>query len=137
MKSKRSSLLVDRKVQLALLYRILFHWACFAFLSFSILFGLECFRSEPGQTMGQLLFGFWVKYSIFYCTLFVTIPLFAYDSLKLSNRFAGPMLRLKSSMQKLANDEPVDEIKFRSGDFWSELSGSFNSLLNNKRQQSS
>ena len=51
------------------------------------------------------------------------------DCLRLSNRFAGPMVRLRVAMQGLANGEPVKPVKLRDGDFWCEFAADFNRVL--------
>ncbi len=56
------------------------------------------------------------------------LPTFVYDSMKLSNRFAGPVMRLRESIRDLAQGESVEELKFRDNDFWRELSDDFNAV---------
>ena len=48
--------------------------------------------------------------------------------MKLSNRFAGPVMRLRESINSLAQGEPVKELTFRDNDFWRELSEDFNRI---------
>ena len=48
----------------------------------------------------------------------------------LSNRFTGPMLRLRRSMRALARGEHVEPIEFRGGDFWQEFAAEFNPWSN-------
>ena len=56
------------------------------------------------------------------------VPAFIYDTIKLSNRFVGPILRLKNSVRSVADGKPVSPLKFRGGDFWHELADDFNRL---------
>ena len=57
------------------------------------------------------------------------LPSFIYDAVKLSNRFAGPMVRLKNELGKAADSGELKEISFREGDFWAEIAESYNSMI--------
>ena len=59
----------------------------------------------------------------------VLLPLVVFDILRLSNRFVGPLLRLRQSMRQLAQGEHVDPIEFRCNDFWREFADEFNAVL--------
>lgn len=59
-------------------------------------------------------------------TLLLLAPIFAYDLLRLSNRFVGPIFRLRRELRRLSNGEPVTMIDFREGDFWHDTADSFN-----------
>jgi nitrogen fixation/metabolism regulation signal transduction histidine kinase len=61
--------------------------------------------------------------------MILLLPIFIRDTLKLSNRFAGPMYRLRTELRKLATDQPGNAVKFRTGDFWQEVAGDFNHVL--------
>ena len=49
---------------------------------------------------------------------FVLLPLVIIDIVRLSNRFTGPLLRMRRSMRALAQGEQVEPLKFRDADFW-------------------
>ncbi len=49
--------------------------------------------------------------------------------MRLSNRFAGPMLRLRRSLRALGRGEYVEPLEFRGADFWQEFADDFNSVL--------
>ena len=59
---------------------------------------------------------------------FILLPLVVYDIIRTSNRFTGPLLRLRRSMRALAAGEQVKEIRFRDGDFWQDLAEDFNAV---------
>ena len=48
-------------------------------------------------------------------------PPFILSSLKLSNRFVGPIHRLRQQLRQIADGQPFEDLKFRRGDFWQEL----------------
>ncbi len=56
------------------------------------------------------------------------LPIVLIDTLVLTNRFAGPIYRLRSSMRALAAGERVDPVRFRDHDFWQEIAQEFNTL---------
>ena len=47
----------------------------------------------------------------------------------MTNRFAGPMFRLKRLMQQAAAGEHVEPITFRDDDYWHEFANDFNQLI--------
>jgi hypothetical protein len=70
-----------------------------------------------------------------FIALIVIFPIFAYDSLKLSNRFAGPMVSFRNALKKLSRGEPVKPLSFRKGDFWRELAADFNRVADRMKTE--
>ena len=60
--------------------------------------------------------------------MLLLLPVFLRDTLKLSNRFAGPMYRLRIALQSLAAKQSASPIKFRAGDFWQEATTDFSRI---------
>jgi hypothetical protein len=58
--------------------------------------------------------------------MLLLLPLFLRDTLKLSNRFAGPMYRLRMALKSMVSEGTLKPIKFRDGDFWQEAAEDFN-----------
>ena len=56
------------------------------------------------------------------------LPILLLDVLITSNRFAGPLYRLRRSMRALAAGEHVQPVVFRDGDFWHEIADEFNAV---------
>jgi hypothetical protein len=61
--------------------------------------------------------------------LIAILPLFVWDTVTLSHRFAGPMCRFHNSIKRLAAGEEVRPIRLRKGDFWTNFADDFNVLL--------
>jgi hypothetical protein len=122
----RSRVYVDKTVQGALAKRMILHWAVFFLLCALSLFTLEYFRGNPELSMAEHLHVVWGKYAFFFILMLAIMPTFIYDAMKLSNRFAGPILRLKESLKNLADGKKTKNLKFRDNDFWIELSEDFN-----------
>lgn len=125
---KRSRLLIDAPVQLMLVRRVLVHWLLFFALFILCLVTLEYFLREPGTNLWDSLNLVLSKYTLLFLLIAALLPVFIYDTLKMSHRFAGPVYRLKKSMKSLAEGEQVPPLKFRSKDFWSEISSDFNRI---------
>lgn len=128
MSYKRGKVYVDSQVQGALARRIVAHWCVFFALSLISLGALELFLGDPTLTFQGHLAVLWSKYAFFVILMIAILPTFVYDSMKLSNRFVGPIMRLRESIGALAKGEKVGELKFRDNDFWRELSDDFNAV---------
>lgn len=134
MSHARNKVYVDRIVQGALARRIVLHWCVFFALTVISLVALELFLGDPGLTMSEHLRTLWSKYAFLLILMVAIVPTFIYDSMKLSNRFVGPVLRLHDSIRALAKGEPVRELKFRDSDFWQEISEDFNVVASRIRE---
>lgn len=128
MSHKRVKLFIDRRVQGALARRIVIHWCLFFIVSLISLGALELFLGDPQLSLAGHLGVLWNKYAFFVVLMLAVLPTFVYDSIKLSNRFVGPIVRLRESVAKLASGQPVSELRFRENDFWRELSDDFNTI---------
>jgi hypothetical protein len=56
----------------------------------------------------------------------LVLPIVMMDVLRLSNRFVGPVTRLRAGMKDLAAGRPVKPLNFRNDDYWRELAVDFN-----------
>jgi nitrogen fixation/metabolism regulation signal transduction histidine kinase len=50
------------------------------------------------------------------------------DFVQFTNRFAGPVLRLRAAMRQVARGEAAPPLSFRDDDFWQELAADFNRI---------
>jgi len=125
---KRKRLLVDANVQGALFLRIIVCWI-------SSLVAIGCLGSwlESMQLANSRLFdhfGLQVgELGLVTLASLIILPMVLYDALVLSNRFAGPVMRLRRSMRALAAGERVEPLRFRNRDFWQEMAQEFNVLV--------
>lgn len=125
---KRRKLWVDQQLQGALAMRILLHWVAFMVVSFSLMFVFH-FLSNPLEPASSHLQKVFVAHRYFLIVALIMLPAFVYDSVQLSNRFAGPIVRFRRLIQAVGTGQPVQKIKFRDGDFWHELSADLNGML--------
>ena len=128
MSEGRGRIYVDKKVQGALARRIVAHWCIFFVVCMLCLFAMEYFVGDPALGVGGHLAAVWQKYAFLVLGMLAIVPSFVYDSLKLSNKFAGPMVRLRHGIQKIARGEEVGTLKFRKGDFWGDVADEFNEM---------
>jgi hypothetical protein len=82
----------------------------------------------PIRPLNAHLTALWTLYGPAAIASLLLLPLVTFDLLRLSNRFAGPMFRLRRSLHDLAQGRPVAEVRFRHGDFWQEFADDFNTV---------
>jgi hypothetical protein len=123
----RSRLFVDWKVQGALVGRVVLYWlACLAAIPLCLL----CWQvlSEPMRPFRAQLTVLWGHLApAMAASLLLMLPVI-FDVVRMSNRFAGPVLRLRRAMRDLAAGLPVEPLRFRRKDFWREFADEFNAV---------
>jgi len=123
----RKHLFIDPKVQGTLAARIALYWVlCVA----TVFLMLLCWRilTGPARMFYTHLDDMWFFYAPPLIASFLLMPLVIVDIIRLSNRFAGPMVRMRHAMRELARGEHVAPIHFREGDFWHDFAVEFNEM---------
>lgn len=121
---RRYRFLADWKLQGNFCLRISFYWlACQVALVATIL-GFLALEGQPRVGEGSP-WSFIVPAIVASSLL---LPIVLLDIMRFSNRFAGPLVRLRKSMQMLAEGKSVTELHFRPGDYLNELSTQFNEI---------
>ncbi len=126
-KAVRRQLFVDPKIQGALAVRVVLYWVtCLITITLMLL----CWRilTGPARMFYRHFDDMWFYYGPALIASCVLLPLVIVDVVRLSNRFVGPLLRLRCSMRALARGEHVEPIKFRGADFWREFAEEFNAV---------
>lgn len=124
----RTQLFVDPEVQGALVARAFLYWvAC----TMSIALLLLCWRilTGPVRPLWFHLENMWFFHGPALVASLIVLPVAIMDMIRVSNRFAGPMTRLRQSMRALAKGRSVAPIEFRKNDFWYEFAEEFNALV--------
>jgi hypothetical protein len=123
----RRRILIDAGVQGTLVRRTgLYAGATAIYLL--VIFILSDALSHPQEPVSESLLRC-LDEAVFWAPgLMLLAPLFAYDLIHISNRFVGPMFRLRRELRKLSNGEDVSPMYSRQGDFWADASESFNRL---------
>lgn len=128
-KYRRGKLFVDPQVQGALILRVILYWVvCLATITLMLL-GWRILYGRPDAVFQTHLDEMWFQYGPAMIASLVLLPLVTLDIVRLSNRFVGPLVRLRRAMRALARGEHVDPISFRDGDFWLEFAQEFNAVL--------
>jgi hypothetical protein len=125
---KRRQLFVDHKVQGALVMRAISYWfMCLLTVALMLL----CWRvlTGPARLFYRHLDDMWFHFGPALIASLILLPIIVVDIIRLSNRFAGPMLRMRRAMQNLAKGERVPPLQFRDNDFWKDFAQDFNALL--------
>jgi hypothetical protein len=125
----RRRLLVDNKVQMGLIFRVVAYW-CFCVIAIGLmLVALEILDAPDGDFFSYFRFDrVWNSHGVVLLAALVLLPAILMDVLRFSNRFAGPVYRLRRSMRALGAGEFVAPIKFRDRDYWPELADEFNAI---------
>ncbi len=119
---------VDSSVQGALLRRIFVHWLVFFLVTTISILVLKTLLGDPSVPMVERLkfeMGEFVFMSMIILSLF---PAFMLDTIRFSNRFVGPIVRLRRSLRELIENRETDQVKFRDNDFWLEMGDEFNKV---------
>lgn len=128
MKRMRKKLFVDSKVQGALVLRVILYWGvCLITITLMLL----CWRilTGPARLFYTHFDEMWYHFGPALIASLVLLPLVILDIVRVSNRFAGPLLRLRRSMRALARGEHVEPVHFRDGDFWQGIADEFNDIV--------
>ena len=127
--TKRRQKLVDPEVQGGVLRKIAIHWVLFFICNaLAMMIWIRLFEqpdADWGQTLGDTL----LRFLPFFIITMALIPAFVWDTLKLTNRFAGPILRLRSALADASAGRAVSPLHFRNNDFWQEIAENFNCVM--------
>ena len=129
MAKRRLQRYVDREVQTTLLYRLCAHWALFMIANVMAITLWTKFMDSPMETWAETILLTWPRVVPFVLVSFALIPVFIWDSVKLSNRFAGPIVRVRRALAQIADGQSPKAIEFRHCDFWKALAVDLNRAL--------
>jgi hypothetical protein len=125
---QRSRFFVDRRLQGDIVKRILLHWLTFVLVGTVLAMTLR-WLTHPTEPLSQQLRGMFADFGPYLVALLALLPMFVLDTIKLTNRFAGPYVRFRRHIRALIANESPGPIKFRDGDFWRETEDDLNALL--------
>lgn len=123
---RRIQNLVDREVQSSLAKRLLLHWLLFLIAtSLSVLMWVRLIEAptESWQTVINMSIGRLIPLAV---AAVVLLPMFIKDSISLSNRFAGPVVRVRRALADFADGKSIEPVELRQGDFWKSLAHEVN-----------
>src|SRR5215211_7852890 len=118
-KCRRRIFFVDRKVQGELLARTAIYWM---FWLFSVSLMLVCWNAfmGPKTKFIDLMADLADRYGPALLASLILLPIVMMDVLRMSNRFVGPVSRLRAGLKDLALGKQVKPLNFRDDDYWRE-----------------
>jgi hypothetical protein len=133
-RSQRKQNFVDSHVQGALLRRILFHWVIFFLVNAMAIIMLQTLLGDPAKTIGDRIRLEIGEFTLMAIVMFSLFPAFMLDTIRFSNRFVGPIGRLRRSLRELAQGS-AEHCTFRNSDFWSGMANEFNTVADMVKSQ--
>jgi hypothetical protein len=125
---QRSRLFVDRRLQGGIVLRIVLHWL--AFVAVGTLLGATLrWLTHPTEPLSIQIREIFAAFGPYLVAMLALVPIFVLDTIKLTNRFAGPYVRFRRHIRQLLNNQSPGPIKFRTGDLWCETEDDLNALL--------
>jgi hypothetical protein len=126
----RKRLFVDSKVQGMLLVRVVAYWCFYALAITELLLCWDIATGPRGPFFSHFRFiQLWQEHgTVMIASLFV-LPIMLIDVLYVSNRFVGPVYRLRRSLRSLAAGEHVAPVQFRKGDYGLEMADEINAVV--------
>lgn len=126
--SPRKKLFVDRAVQGALLTRVAVYWAlCLTAATAMML--VWRILTGPARLFYTHFDEMWFYYAPAVVVLTLLLPFLLFDTVRVSNRFVGPILRMRRTVREAAAGRHVAPIHFRKDDYWQEFADEFNQLI--------
>lgn len=129
-KDQRSRKYVDPGVQGALARRLIWQWIAFLSIGCIVGFSFQVIV-DPFVPLDQTLKNVWSNQGPFLIVALLLIPFFISDSITLSHRFVGPVVRLRSDLRRLIEAKDVADapiMKLRPSDMWQELAFEYNRI---------
>lgn len=133
--TRRTSILIDREVQGSLLQKIVLHWGLlFLANTVALMIWLSLFEAPDGSWRDVFQLAVQRYLPVVIVSLAI-LPAFLWDTVRLTNRFAGPIRRLRVALSDAANGRTVAPLNFRSNDYWREIANDFNKLTEQSEGQ--
>lgn len=131
-RKKRRTTIFDPEVQGSIIRKITMHWIIFfACNVLALLIWVRLFE-QPDSSWEQTFSEAVRRFLPFFVVTFVLIPAFIWDTLKLTHRFAGPILRLREALVEAGKGRSVPPLRFRDDDFWQEMASNFNLMMEHR-----
>ena len=123
----RQKVWIDFNVQGVLVGRILLYWFGVA-LYFGI--SLSCYQwmEYPELTTGENIQAIFEQIWPCLPSYILLLPLVIFDMVRLSNRFVGPVYRLRMHLGRLNANASTYALNFRDDDYWQQLAEPINQL---------
>ncbi|MEM9410183.1 MAG: hypothetical protein AAGA30_03665 [Planctomycetota bacterium] len=125
---KRKQNFIDQNVQGGLIRRIFFHWVMFFGVTAFAVLSLKTLLGEPSLSFSQRFTNELSEFTYLGVVFAAIFPAFMLDTIRFSNRFVGPITRLRQRLNELADNGETNDVEFRENDFWQEIAAEFNAV---------
>ncbi len=125
---RRRHYFVDAKLQGALVARVVLYLVVVMF-DIGATFAFWRLITPQIRLLSPHWEALWFEYGLAAVVALLLLAVVITDIIRFTNRFVGPILRLRRSMRAVARGEHVEPIRFRHNDFWQELADEFNAVL--------
>jgi hypothetical protein len=126
---RRKRVFVDRRVQGALLLRIVLYWFVSLVAFVQLLFCWKIATGPAGPSWDDFRLDLlWEEHASLVLASVTMLPFILLDALMMSNRFAGPFHRIRRSIHELAAGQSVEPLQFRKKDHWQDVAQDVNAL---------
>jgi hypothetical protein len=127
--SRRSKKLIDAEVQSALIRRLCFHWCLFMVANVLAMAMWVKFFEAPAEDWNAYVRLCIERLLPLTLVSIAILPAFLRDTIKLTNRFAGPITRLRRTLAQIADGQTPKSLEFRDSDFWRSMANDLNRAL--------
>lgn len=124
-KYQRKKNYIDSHVQGALLRRICFHWFIFFVVAAVSIILLQTLLGDPSLSLVERIQQQAAEFSLMGVVMLSLFPAFMLDTIRFSNRFVGPIARVRRHLRQLGEGD-TERCSFRDNDFWADLAEDFN-----------
>lgn len=135
--SRRKSFLVDREVQTAIVLRSMVHYVVFIAVAFLFAGSLQALVEHPCNSFSELMRYVVSRNALSLLVGVSLMPVFVYDTIRATNRFAGPISRLRGALRAIGKGERAQLMQLRRDDFWQDLATEWNKAVEKLHQSSS
>ena len=133
---RRHQVISDRNLQGTLLAHATIYWF-YCLFSVTLIAVFWIIVTKRPESSSELFAQLWLNCGPALLGSVVLLPLVLLDCLRLSNRFAGPMVRMQRVLRELAAGERTEAITLRPGDYWVECAESINTVRGRLHEQNS
>lgn len=124
----RQQTFVDKSIQGGLITRIFLHWLTFFFVTALAVVAVKALLGDPNLALSERIWSELREFTYLGIVIITLFPAFMLDTVRFSNRFVGPVTRLRRHLRELGEDTESQDIKFRDNDFWQPIAGEFNTV---------
>jgi hypothetical protein len=129
---KRTRLWIDPSLQFGLLVRLALYLVSGSLVLLHIAFLIEVLGNLPvvlNRGVLEFYTNFIARQVPLLIALLAVLPLFLYDMVKFSHRFAGPLYRFRKTLEAMAAGKPVQPVKIRKDDLLRDIVPPINAVI--------